>query len=181
MRWVLVIAAAAGPSIGSAQIVKCVDPQTKAVTYSNTGCSAKDDSKLVARKQTREERIEERMQAIEARARLREEMADMRARQAEEARAAAAQRGGLVGIGGSTAGSTAAAAAGGRSCDRVLADLETRQSSIARRKTDNDVSQLAKVQAACGIDASKYMQKPPPVVTIRQGADDRPKRDVWRD
>ncbi len=172
MRSIVVLAAVL-PALSCAQIVKCVDPRTKAVTYSNSGCAAKDDASLVARKQTHEETRNERIEAAEARARLRSEMAALRAREAEERRAVASRGAVGLGGGGSSGGGGSAAPAGGgggRSCDQAMADLETRQSSIGRRKTDNDVSALARVQSACGIDASKYMQDPPTIVNFNKGA-----------
>ena len=129
-----------------AQVVKCVEPRTGKVSYTDGACTKNERSSEIARKQTSDEVNAERLQAAVAQQRLQREIADLRSRQAE-AEVAKSQ---LNQVPHQPEDKTRSI-----ECQRARRNIEVEQSSVTKRS--NPTASLIGVEAACGIDASKYM------------------------
>lgn len=119
-------------------------------------CASNEKSANVARKRTPEEAAQERAQAAEARERaLRSELAALKSERAAPPPAAA------TGIGGPVVRSADVVVdkSGAVECQRARRNLETSQSAVTQG-SDHKTAALIDIEAACGIDASKYKPKP---------------------
>ncbi len=138
-----------------AQVIKCTDPRTGAVTYTNSGCSSADRSALLLEKQSAEETARERVRAAESRRRVQRELDGLAARQRAERQA--------------TIAATPTYAAAPQQvdktktleCQKAKRSLDFAQSSITKSPPQLSAA-LVEVETSCGIDASKYMPPPPP-------------------
>lgn len=147
-RNLLVCAMLGSLSIGvHGQVIKCLDPKTGRVTYTDGLCTSAETSSVVARRQTLEEAGLERRQAEIAQQRVRQETADLQARH----RPAAAPPLGHPSLGPAPAIDKT----GTVECERARWKLELEQGSAT--KEPSLAAALVGVEAACGIDASKYL------------------------
>lgn len=127
-----------------AQVIKCKDPKTGKITYTDGICSTSESSSEVVRRQTAEEIASERQQAEIAKQRVQREIADLEERK-ERVASSTSRHADVPLIDKSQS----------VECERAKRNLRTEQSSITKKPSM--VSGLISVETACGIDASKYL------------------------
>lgn len=146
---------AASVSALHAQVVKCTDPKTGAVSYTDAGCAASERPEQMLRRQTAQEAAQERQRAAIAQQRVQREIADIAARrQAEQQERQAAAP--------AHAEPRAPDKTGTVECQKAKRNLEFAQSSVTRPRPQQLAAALVDVETSCGIDASKYMPPPRP-------------------
>jgi hypothetical protein len=141
-RAALALLLSAAATAASGQVVKCQDPKSGKVTYTDGACSTGHQSSEVMPAQSAANAALEREQAYQARARVSSEIA---AQNAREVRQPPVQQQPIA-LGGSTKSAD---------CERARRVLKLRESSISRNPGDIR-SAMVDVQVACDIDMSPY-------------------------
>ena len=136
-----VLALGTYPILLHAQVVKCKDPKTGKVTYTDAGCASNEQSSDIARRQTAEEAAAEQRQAAIARRRVQREIEGLRVRDQQDA---------VPERQVNTPPAQVQDKTRTVECQRAKRNLEIEQSSITKRS--NLIAALVEVETACGID-----------------------------
>jgi hypothetical protein len=141
-RTALALLLSAVATAAPGQVVKCKDPQSGKVTYTDGPCSTGHQSTEVMPAQSAANAAVEREQAYQARARVSSEIAAQNAREAQQAPVQQEP----IALGGSTKAAD---------CERARRVLKLRENSFSRNPGDIRAA-LVDVQVACDVDMSPY-------------------------
>lgn len=130
------LAVASSAAVG--QVTRCVDPVTKKVSYTNTGCPTNTAQKVVARESTPEELRQQELDALQGRLRFHREQHTAAIQRIDDRRQerSAATSGGAAGMSGNSG------------CKSARRNVEVQDSSISRRGVPH--AALDAMDAACG-------------------------------